>query len=102
MFAVIVIIISIFAFVVGFMMARKHFEHRSKRDFEDRMSIEKAMKLERILSYLEKNNKITNNNVEELLGVSDSTATRLLADLEEMDRIEQIGELGRGVYYVSK
>lgn len=63
----------------------------------------KAPKLSRkektILEYLNKNGKITNDEVENLLGVSDATAERYLDRLEKKDFIRQIGESGRGVYY---
>ena len=99
MLTIIVILIAIFAFVVGFMMARKHFEHREHLDFIEIEAIEKAMRLEKIIDFLEENEEIKNDDVEELLGVSDATATRYLEDLEEMGRIRQIGERGRYVHY---
>ncbi|PCI28190.1 hypothetical protein COB55_04155 [Candidatus Wolfebacteria bacterium] len=44
--------------------------------------------------------RITNEDVEQLLGVSDATATRYLSELEEEEKIQQIGTVGTGVYYV--
>lgn len=43
--------------------------------------------------------KITNNDVEKLLGVSDATATRYLDELEKQGKVRQVGERGRFVYY---
>ena len=43
--------------------------------------------------------EITNDDVQEALGVSDATASRYLTELEEQGRIEQIGEEGRHVSY---
>ena len=43
--------------------------------------------------------KITNNDVEKLLGVSDATATRYLDALEKEGKIRQVGKRGRFVYY---
>ncbi|MFH1759123.1 MAG: winged helix-turn-helix domain-containing protein [Patescibacteria group bacterium] len=43
--------------------------------------------------------RITNNEIEELLGVSDATATRYLDELEKNGDIVQKGATGRGVYY---
>jgi Fic family protein len=43
--------------------------------------------------------RITNNDVEGLLGVSDATATRYLDELEKSGKIRQVGNTGRGVYY---
>src|SRR3989344_3403690 len=44
--------------------------------------------------------KITNNDIEKLLGISDATATRYLNELEKEGRVRQVGETGRAVYYV--
>ncbi|MBN2198204.1 winged helix-turn-helix transcriptional regulator [Candidatus Wolfebacteria bacterium] len=57
---------------------------------------------EEILNFIKTHERITNNNVEEILGVSDSTATRYLDQLEEEGLIRQVGERGRGVYYELK
>ncbi|MBT3413180.1 MAG: winged helix-turn-helix transcriptional regulator [Candidatus Jacksonbacteria bacterium] len=54
---------------------------------------DKVMKL-----FLDKD-EIKNNDIEELLGVSDSTATRILDALEKEGKIVQDGHTGRGVVY---
>ena len=54
---------------------------------------------EKILEFLNSNEKITNNDVEKLLGVSDATATRYLNELEKEQKIKQIGTVGHAVYY---
>lgn len=56
----------------------------------------------RILELFESKSKITNNEVENLLGVSDSTVGRYLDELEEERKIKQVGETGQSVYYVKK
>ena len=43
--------------------------------------------------------KITNNDVEKLCGVSDATDTRYLDELEKEEKIKQIGTVGHAVYY---
>ena len=45
------------------------------------------------------NHEATNNEIEELLEVSDATATRYLDELEEGGLIKQIGKTGVSVYY---
>jgi len=52
-----------------------------------------------ILEFLKGNEKITNNDVEKMLGVSDATATRYLNELEKEQKIKQIGTVGHTVYY---
>ncbi|MDP3052988.1 MAG: hypothetical protein Q8N22_03535 [bacterium] len=45
------------------------------------------------------NNRVVNDDIENLLGVSDATATRYLDELEKEGFIRQIGKTGRHVYY---
>lgn len=65
-------------------------------------SKKKAENKEKILEFLQDNEKIVNNDIEKLLGVSDSTATRYLDELEKENKIVQIGTTGNAVYYVLK
>jgi predicted HTH transcriptional regulator len=57
---------------------------------------------EKILSFLNRNEKVANNDIEKLLGVSDATATRYLEELEQEGKIQQIGTTGHAVFYVLK
>jgi len=59
----------------------------------------KKAKLEKIMLALNVKNKITNDEVEKLLHVSDATATRYLSALEKEGRIRQVGKTGTGVVY---
>ena len=43
---------------------------------------------------------IESSDVEELLGVAGKTARKYLNELEKENKIRQVGERGRGVYYV--
>ena len=43
---------------------------------------------------------ITSENVEKLLDVSNQTARKYLNELEDENKIKQIGKTGRDVYYV--
>lgn len=97
----IIVIITIFAFLVGYKMAKTYGIDKERLRFFENESLEKAMQYEKMLDLLEKEGKISNNNVESLLGVSDSTATRFLEELEELGYIRQVGKVGRGVYYES-
>lgn len=57
---------------------------------------------QRVLELIQNKQKVTNNDIEELLGVSDSTATRYLEELEQEQKIAQVGNTGKGVYYILK
>lgn len=54
---------------------------------------------EKLLTFFQTHESVTNNDIEKLLDVSDATATRYLSDLEQDGKIEQIGKTGRGVEY---
>ena len=59
----------------------------------------KRKKLDRALSMFLKHSKITNDEVEKFLHVSDATATRYLSQLEKEGKIKQNGKIGKGVSY---
>ena len=45
--------------------------------------------------------RMTNNDIEKLLGVSDATVTRYMEELEREGKVRQVGAEGRYVYYTS-
>ena len=59
----------------------------------------KRKKLDKILEALNAKGKITNDEVEKLLHVSDATATRYLSALEKEGKIQQVGKTGKAVEY---
>jgi ribosomal protein S25 len=59
----------------------------------------KQKKLAKILELLDAKRKITNDEVEKLLHVSDATATRYLSELEKQGKIKQVGKTGKAVEY---
>jgi predicted HTH transcriptional regulator len=76
--------------------------------FDDRVKtvqkaieIKKAEKKERIVAYIIDNGDITNNEVEKLVDVADSTATLYLQELEDEGKTKQKGA-GRGTNYTLK
>ena len=75
----------------------------SIRDFLTRARIapqdRKRKKRDKIMQLLTTKNKITNDEVEKLLHVSDATATRYLSALEKEGKIKQVGKTGHGVVY---
>lgn len=64
------------------------------------MQDQKRKKLDKIMARLSEKGKITNDEVEKLLRVSDATATRYLDTLEKEGRVRQEGKTGKGVLYV--
>ena len=59
----------------------------------------KHKKLDKIMAMLTEKGRITNDDVEKLLHVSDATATRYLQSLEKENKIKQTGSTGTGVFY---
>ncbi len=59
----------------------------------------KRKKLDRVMSLFLQQSKITNDEVEKFLHVSDATATRYLSILEKEGRIKQNGKTGHMVSY---
>ena len=52
-----------------------------------------------LAKYFDDHERVKNDDVQELLGVSDATATRYLDEMEKDGKIRQVGEAGRHVYY---
>ena len=67
--------------------------------FSQKQKEQKQERKTKILELLQKEESITNNQVEKMLGVSDATATRYLEELEQEGEIQQIGTEGRSVHY---
>ncbi len=64
-----------------------------------KIQLKKRLKLEKIMGLFAKKPQITNDQVEKVLHVSDSTATRYLDQLEKENKIKQNGKTGKGVVY---
>tara|TARA_B100001971_G_C18258868_1_gene584756 strand:- start:2821 stop:3117 length:297 start_codon:yes stop_codon:yes gene_type:complete len=87
--------------IIGLLLSRGFKSPQIAKIVEERSSRKEENK-KKIVEYLKKNQKITNNEVEKLVSVSDSTATDYLQELEEEGKIEQQGKEGRSVYYQLK
>lgn len=68
----------------------------------EKQAREKEENKQQILGLLETQSPLTNNNVEQLLGISDATATRYLEELEKEGKVKQVGDAGRYVSYELK
>ncbi len=71
----------------------------AKESLIQRQGREKRQNKEAILGLLETQSRLTNNHIEQLLGISDATATRYLEELEQEGRVRQVGKTGKAVYY---
>jgi len=88
---------GIIAWVVrGFLKTTKKISSVGSR------SRRKAENKQKILIELKRVDKIRNDDVQSLLGVSDATAERYLSEIEASGAIVQVGNKGRWVYYKLK
>ena len=67
-------------------------------ELNEKMRKEKAERKERIVEALEDQERMTNDDVQALLGVSDATATRYLDELEAEKLVTQHGR-GKKTFY---
>ena len=63
---------------------------------------QKAENKQKILAFVQEHEKIQNNDVERLAGVSNATAERYLDELEKEGKLTQHGTIGQGVFYTPK
>jgi len=66
---------------------------------QNAIQIRKRKKLNKVMTMFLVQEKITNDQVEKILHVSDSTATRYLAILKKEGKVKQNGRTGKWVYY---
>jgi Fic family protein len=97
---VILIIAGICGMVVGSYLGKRQ-RVKKAMSAKDIQAQEKAETRRKILAFFcaSETGKITNNDIEKLLGVSDATATRYLDELEKEGLIKQVGITGNAVYY---
>ena len=93
------LIYFIFGVIVGGFGVWVFTSQNKKESLIERETKEKEKNKQSILGILETQTPLTNNHVEQLLGISDATATRYLEELEKEGKIRQVGKTGRYVYY---
>jgi hypothetical protein len=75
------------------------FLHRLLIKAQESIQFRKRKKLDKIMSMFDTKSKITNDEVEKLLHVSDATTTRYLTILKQENKIKQEGKTGKAVFY---
>ena len=93
--------ILVIVLIAGIFLGR-YFAGRQKTNFILEQIKRKRKNKEKILKFFKENEKVTNNDVEIMLNISDSTAERYLDELEKENKIDQVGTTGRNVFYTSK
>jgi predicted HTH transcriptional regulator len=79
----------------GILHTAREFLGKARIAIQDR----KRKKRDKIMLALTTKSKITNDEVEKLLHVSDATAARYLSALVKENKIKQVGKTGTGVVY---
>lgn len=77
----------------------------ARRKANGRIAEQTAKKTEnkqKILTFVQEHEKIQNNDVEKLAGVSNATAERYLDELEKEGKLIQQGAVGQSVFYTLK
>ncbi len=93
----IILAILVLGILIGVGIASKYSD--SSQDVEKKENKEKILASFASLESVGRDGGVSNNDIEKLLGVSDSTATRYLDELEKEGKIHQVGTSGRSVFY---
>jgi len=118
-FSIYTFIAIVFAFAVGFLLGKgvgkKGKNHQNAGRFGDSEASKEAgekgravvqaqiaKRKARIMERANMEGKITNDDVEDLFCISDSTARNYLNELEEEGKLAQVGDSGRGVHYLPR
>ncbi|MCX6717909.1 MAG: helix-turn-helix domain-containing protein [Candidatus Taylorbacteria bacterium] len=100
---IILIIAGIIAVALGYWLGKRKFLNETRvkqKSLIEKQAEEKKLNLEAILGLMESGNQpLTNNYVEQMLGISDATAERYLQELENEGLVRQVGNTGKDVFY---
>jgi len=95
---IIFLIIGLAGILVGYYLAVRK-KTRSVNEHIAQLQKEKEENKHKILEYAKGKDKIANDEIEQLLSVSDATTERYLNELEKEGHLVQIGRTGRNTYY---
>lgn len=93
----ITIILVIIAFVLGLIVGKMVSDKPAEK-----AEVPSPAQAKQIMELFSKQERVTNDDVQKLLGVSDATAERYLDSLEKQNLLTQHGKTGVAVYYTLK
>lgn len=102
---IILIIVFVAGVALGWTLGRKQRPkhrrntHTPANSLIKRQSETKTKRLSAVEAFSKRHGKVTNDDIQQLLGVSDATAERYLDELERQGLLKQHGSTGRSVYY---
>ncbi len=94
----VLIIVALVGIALGMYIARG----KVNAGFIAKQMEQKAENKQKILAFAQEHEKIQNNDVEKLTGVSNATAERYLNELEKEGKLTQHGTIGQAVFYTPK
>lgn len=96
-----IIIGLVIGFATGYLIAAKAKGDSVKEKviYKSEDEARKNENMAKILDFIKDKDRFTNDDLESLLGVSDTTTGRYLDELEKAGTITQHGTIGAGVYY---
>src|SRR3989338_8640963 len=94
----VLIIVAVAGIALGMYLARR----KTNAGFIAKQMEQKSENKQKILTFVQTNGKIQNNDVEKLTGVSNATAERYLDELEKEGKLTQQGTIGQNVFYTLK
>lgn len=94
----VLIIVAIAGIALGMYIARQ----KASAGFIAKQMEQKAENKQKILAFVQTHEKIQNNDVEKLTGVSNATAERYLDEIEKEGKLTQHGTIGQNVFYTVK
>jgi len=93
-----IIIILIIGACIGFVIAYI-LKKEDNPVLIQKQKTEKKDNLEKIIKFVKEKGKISNNDVERICKVSNTSAWRYLEELEKQGEIKQVGNTGKHTYY---
>ncbi|MDP2665332.1 MAG: DUF977 family protein [bacterium] len=91
-------VVALAGIALGMYLARR----KTDAGFIAKQMEQKTGNKQKILEFVQANEKIQNNDVEKLAGVSNATAERYLDELEKEGKLTQHGTIGQSVFYTPK
>lgn len=95
----IILAILVLGILIGVGIASKYSGNADEQTLRRAQGKEKILASFASLESAGGDGRVSNNDIEKLLGVSDATATRYLDELEKEGKIHQVGTSGRSVFY---
>ena len=99
------VIYLVIGLVVGYLIGRHRGQVAGSRGqgesnaLNEQRAREHREQLDKIMEYLNSHDQVTNDEVEKMLGVSNTSAERYLDELEKQGKLRQVGRVGRSVTY---